>query len=352
MSTISYRQLAAAGAAGGASAVSLVTELMPAGGLHAGIAPPRSEPGPGSAVFGQVRYIDGEPVAVVVIDDKRRQLKRVEAAIEQSIVDEHPLLSRVPRIRVSLGGGRVCHTDLQLPHRAFDALILAGTIDGTPVQVHPDYRAARQCSPADARAMLELSPGSLVFGAHDPTGDGGRFRGALAGEIVGVLAEQQQTSARGPRQTGLVGCRRIIRTQVLSFAALRQLRFDAGPVGDAACRALLAAYALAGLVRANAELAIRADCDLVESKPTAMRLDARDGAFVMLEAPTLADCDALLEQALEAARLEADIVWRGQMLEVTGDPDYRSKIDADAAGGAATPARPFWRQQPAAARRN
>jgi len=35
-----------------------------------------------------------------------------------------------------------------------------------------------------------------------------------------------------------VACHRIIRSHVLSFAALRQIRFGSSPEGDAACRAL------------------------------------------------------------------------------------------------------------------
>jgi CRISPR-associated protein Csb1 len=38
-----------------------------------------------------------------------------------------------------------------------------------------------------------------------------------------------------------VACIRIIRSDVLSFATLRQIRFGADAEGNAACRALLAA---------------------------------------------------------------------------------------------------------------
>ncbi len=375
MSTLSYPQLAAAGEPGGAIALSLVTELAPAGGPHAGIAPARYVVGRNTPTFAyQTRFIDGDPAATVIVDHRQGQLDRVEAAIVSAIRDEHPLLCRVPRVRVSYDDDRSgpgCYTDLELPQRIFDRHILAGTVDGTPVPAHPVYRAARDCSPADARALLELSPGSLVFGARDA--GPACFPGALTGEIIGVLADQRdgagtQPGPAEPDQAGrieesakgrgdkagptvirdpggepstsqppvVVGCRRIIRTQVLSFTALRALRFDAGPAGDAACRALLAAYALAGLVRANAELAVGVDCDLVEAGPTAMKLDARNGAFVALDPPSIEQADELLERALEAARREADISWRGQIFEVTGDP----AVDAGEAGEGG---RQFWR---------
>lgn len=340
MPTISYPELAAASMPGGATALSLVTGLAPAGGPHAGLAPAHS-----AHSGSQTRLIDGHPAATVIIDQKHSQLNRVESAILQSIRDEHPLLSRVPRVQVSYdSAGRepVAYTDLELPQRVFDGQILAGTVDGTPVPDDPTYRAARDSTPADARALLELSPGSLVLGAFDATRkhQPARYRSALVGEIIGVLADQNAPASQCP---GVVSCSRIIRTQVLSFAVLRQLRFDSGPIGDAACRALLAAYALAGLARANAELIVRANCDLVEAGPTVVKLDARDGAFVALDPPSIEETDEVLERALEEAKREADIDWQGQVLEITGDPaGYTAAGDADGAATAAAP-RPFWR---------
>lgn len=358
MSTLSYPQLLAGCEPGGATALSLVTELAPAGGPHCGVAP-ASVDGRNRATVGcQTRLIDGQAATVVIIDDTPGQLARVEAAILQSIGDEHPLLSRVPRVRVSYG--RLGCTDLELPQRIFDSQILAGTVGGSPITAHPSYRAARDCSAADARVLLELSPGSLVFGACDSTGKTAqpRYRTALAGEIIGVLTDRPGCASDGneeaaigfslPRlpDSGVVSCRRIIRTQVLNFAVLRQLRFDSGPAGDAACRALLAAYALAGLVRSNAELTIRTDCDLVEAGRTSLKLDARDGDFVVLDAPAVQETDALLARALEEAQREADIHWQGQVFEVTGDPAARAAVvaeQADGAGASGHPPRPFWR---------
>lgn len=321
LSKLSFPQLIAACQAGGASTLSVSTELAPAGGPHAAISPaPRSGRGAGFSGAHETRLIDGEPTATVLIDDNQSQVQRVEAAILQGIRDQHPVLSRVPRMEVSYEGGRLIYTDLELPQRIFDGHFLTGAIDGQPAIAHPAYRAARESTPENARALLELSPGSLVFGAIDAAlGTGqSRFRGVLSGEIIGVLVDGGPTDSRVGVDTG-VCCRRIIRTQVLSFAALRQLRFDCGQAGDEAGRALLAAYALAGLVRSNAELSIRANCDLVETGPTTLKLDARDGQFVELAALSIDEADHLLERALVEAYREADITWRGQVLHVTGN---------------------------------
>jgi len=320
LSSISYQQLTAACQAGGASTLSVSTELAPAGGAHTAISPVhRAGRGP-SAFVQETRLIDGEPTATVVIDDNQGQIRRVEAAIRQGIGDQHPLLSRVPHLQVSYEGGRVVYTDLELPQRIFDGHFLTGSIDGKPAIAHPRYREAREATSDNARALLELSPGSLAFGAIDAARGAGqsRFRGVLSGEIIGVLVDGAPTDARASSDSG-VCCSRIIRTQVLSFAALRQLRFDCGQAGDEAGRALLAAYALAGLVRANAELSVRANCDLVETGRTTLKLDARDGDFVELPALSIDEADELLERALVQAYREADIIWRGQVLRVTGN---------------------------------
>jgi CRISPR-associated protein Csb1 len=129
---------------------------------------------------------------------------------------------------------------------------------------------------------------------------------------------------------GLVSCRRIIRSHVLSFAALRQLRFGAGPDGDAACRALLAAFALAGLARANAELNLRANCNLREADPPVTELDARYGRVVSLDPIDITTADALLGEAVEQARTSAGIRWEGQVFEVIGNELVVNNSDADA----------------------
>lgn len=318
MSTLSYRQLTEACRSGGGSTLSVRTELTPAGGTHAAVTP-SIRPGRGASVP-EIRLIDGQPTATMLIDDSHDQLRRVAAAIGRAIGDGHPLLSRLPRMEVGYEGGRLVYTDLELPQRIFDGHFLTGAIDGRPAITHPGYRAARRSTPDNARAVMELSPSSLVFGATDAAVGTGRshFRGVLSGEIIGVLVDGASTDFRTVTQVG-VCCSRIIRTQVLSFAALRELRFDCGQVGDEAVRVLLAAYALAGLTRSNAELSIRANCDLVETGPTGLTLDARDGDFLSLAAPSIADVDALLEQALAQAYREADISWAGQVLHVTGN---------------------------------
>jgi CRISPR-associated protein Csb1 len=124
-----------------------------------------------------------------------------------------------------------------------------------------------------------------------------------------------------------VSCTRIERTHVLSLATLRQIRFGSTPVGDAACRALLAALALDGLARANAELYLRANCDLVEAGPEHVTIDRRAGTFDELEPLDIASADALLAEAIEAAGRLAGVRWAGQVFAVAGDPAIIASAD-------------------------
>jgi len=240
-----------------------------------------------------------------------------------------------------------------------------------------------------------MSPGSLVFGSWDSTRKAhqGRYRSALVGEIIGVLANQNdngrkeslrggarvdpvgmsvqlagddllavvnlqrdelspklikkiEDAAKKPKATsastlglggipptldalGVVSCRSIIRTHVLSFAALRQLRFGGDTAADVACRALLAAYALAGLARSDSELYLRANCDLVESSPTRVTLDRRSGECDDIEPLSIAAADELLAEALSAAESDAGITWDGAVFAVIGNDEIYAATSSE-----------------------
>lgn len=401
MQELTYQLVLEACRPGGSSVLTAKTELRPAAGDEAGIAPARYVRGKDATYAFETRYAaltpggDPEPVQVVVIASKGASLNHVEAALSQAIAEEQPLVSLTPRMQVTYPG-QAPVTELELPHRAFDGHIRVGSVDGQPVTAHPRYRAARDVTASNARPLLELSPISLVLGCWDSTRKSSqvRTRSALVGETIGILADQSPTGrnvpARGaarfdtispsvrlgaddmkslldtqrdemsakkvdslekeiskakkgslsaselvlgsipPSLSGLgfVSCRRIIRSHVLSFSALRQLRFGLGPDGDAAARALLTALALNGLARSYEELYYRANCDLVEAGPTIFELDGRHGARRPLEPLSLPVADGILEHAIAHARA-AGIVWDGAVFAVEGNPLVAGGIEAD-----------------------
>lgn len=390
MATLDLDLLLGAAAPGGSTCLTSVTELAPAAGSHASVAPAKfasagRQRSTGTYAY-ERRYLDGTASPAVMIDSKQSQLNRAEEALRLAIADGDPTLTRMPRIMVTYDRDGVPeeYSDLDLPHRAFDGHIRAGTVDGVPVTQLDAYRAIRDASPANARALLDASPVSLIFGSWDSSRSTrqGRWRSALVGEIVGFcqdeepsykggartdpvgmrieltgaalkeLAETQRAElsrglfetvvkgaagAKGDKRisasmVGLggippslealagVACHRIVRSHVLSFAALRQIRFGAGPDGDAACRALLAALALDALARSDAELVLRANCDLVEREPARVQVDRRGGQVLDVEPLSIAAADELLAAALAHAERTAGVVWDGVVLRVTGNP--------------------------------
>ncbi len=393
MATLDFDRLLHAVSPGGPSCLSSTTELEPAGGAHASIAPARytGKDSRGNDVASyayEQRFLDGTLRHSVLVDSKQSQLNRVELTLQHAVDTGDSPWDRLPHVRVTYGGESF--TDLTLPHRVYDGHLRAGSVDGLPLTEHPLYRAVRDATPLNARPLLEVSPVTLVVGGWDASRKSrqGRWRSALVGEIVGFVAgsadgEHPRPASRGgarvdpvgmqvrlegkalqsladgqrdeisrglyakavkaakkatadkPESASMLGlggippsldqlagvaCDRILRTHVLSFATLRQMRFGAGSEGDAACRALLAALGLAGLARADAELYLRANCDLVEAGPTAVRLDQRGGQVLDLEPPSIEQADALLVEALGRAEATADVAWRGLVLEVVGNP--------------------------------
>jgi len=389
--TLSLDHLMKAARPGGPSVLTEVTELAPAAGEHASIAPARYTTKQGAATYiYEDRFIDGERVTTVLVDSKSSVLNRMEGAVVDAIDSGHPLLSRWPRIEVSYGSGADKRTFscLRLPHRAFDAHIRAGTIDGTPVTQHERYVAARNADPGNALAMLNTSFATPAFGAWDSSRKArqARYPSIIVGEVVGVLANQDSAEPRAasysgarvdpvamgldldekrlrailepqkheysakfigkralkvselglaaipPSDEGLAGIatRRIIRSHVLSFALLRRLRFGAGPEGDVAIRALIAATLIDAMVRSDSELQLRANCHLVEKEPPRLTLDLRFGERLELAPLSVEAADALLAEAYEAAR-PYGVEWNGVTLAVAGNELIWGAIDeADA----------------------
>lgn len=395
MTKLTYSDVEAACRAGGATVLTAVTELAPAAGPQAGIAPARFVQGRNGTYAYETRYVDGEAASAVVVDGKASQINRIEDAISLAIQEGDPGLTRMPHILVDYGS--LTATDYQLPHRFTDGHIRFGSIDGESVTKNPAYVAARNTTPANARALLELSPVSLVFGSWDSTRKShqARYRSCALGEIIGVLADQTPEGKQPPQRgaarkddiapsvqlnekdmvallatqeaemspttvakikseakkaksgvtsasvlglgaippsldgLGFVACKRIIRSQVLSFSALRQLRFGLGIDGDVACRALLAALALHGLALANEELNLRANCDLVEADDSQVKLDGRRGTHIDLEPLARETTAAILDAAINQAE-SFGIKWSGQEMRITGNPVILEGITSDA----------------------
>jgi hypothetical protein len=97
----------------------------------------------------------------------------------------------------------------------------------------------------------------------------------------------------------------------LSFTALRSLRFDADDENDAAQRTLLAALGVAGIVLAERDFRIRADCDLIidpERGGVVRQLVGREGTTAV---------EITEEAAVEVVRLSVE-----RLRQASGDKSW------------------------------
>ena len=203
MTIMIFEDLLKACTSGGASTLVSVTELEPAAGAHASVAPAKFVDGRGSVFAFETRFIDGLAARAVLLDSKQSQLNRAEGAIMQDIRAEHPCWGKFPgfwspTVMVKNLVTWSCLTVLLMGH------VRAGTIDGEPTTANEAYRAVRNATPADMSAILNTAPAAAVFGGWDSTRKKNqvRLRSALVGEIIGVLADQDssgqdQQSRRG-----------------------------------------------------------------------------------------------------------------------------------------------------------
>jgi CRISPR-associated protein Csb1 len=214
-----------------------------------------------------------------------------------------------------------------------------GVLADQSLDARPSYRGGARVDPVAMQVQLRKAAIIAIADAQ---------RGELSPKLYDKIVKAAKTAdekSAGPTSASTLGlggipptleqlagvaCTRIQRTHVLSLATLRQIRFGAGASGDAACRALLAALALNGLARANAELYLRANCDLVEAGPTLTTIDRRAGAHQELEPLDIAAADALLVDAIDMARRDANVTWTGQVFAVDGDPDIIASADDSA----------------------
>ncbi|MFT3876110.1 MAG: type I-U CRISPR-associated protein Cas7 [Propioniciclava sp.] len=334
--------------------------------------------------------VDGTVANAVILSSKQDQAHRRQTALSAAMRDEHhpahAVMKRVPRITLQYEGSDEVYTDFDLPHRFSDGHIRAGRHDSKPVTATEAYRAARDATPRNMTALFNLSPISNAHGAWDASRRSNQLRqpSTMVSEIVGVLADQGEHSMKPlPRgaarvdpitasvqltaaeakaiadrqknemsektlkklskaselglghippsleSIGLVSCTEIIRSTVLSFATLRQLRFGGSGEQDIAFRTVLAALTLLGMALSDDELYIRANCHLIEAGEPEVKLDGRYGRSTQLDPVTPELAIDLLSQAYAYAEQVGDFKWNGQVFDVVGDPVILAKSVAD-----------------------
>lgn len=175
-----------------------IRRLQPVGGRGDKIFPP-TYPGDGRNapprhVF-ERRRVDGGEVWCVLIDSVQSQANRLEDALLAAAEEEAgdgpvPL----PYVTVDFRGASLEPleriTSLDAPHRVYDAILRDSLLNGSPFMRSVEGRSLAAAKPADATALLELSPTALLFGAWHSQGEGGglgaKFARALVSEIMAI----------------------------------------------------------------------------------------------------------------------------------------------------------------------
>ena len=180
------------------AAIRRVRRLQPVGGQGDKIFPPtypaERNNEPPRHVFERRRIGDGE-LWCVLIDSVQSQANRLEEAL-LAASDEESGDGGIELACVTVdfrGAGlepleRI--TSLDAPHRVYDAILRDSLLNGTPFMQSEDGRRLAEAKPAEATALLELSPTALLFGAWHSQGQGGglgaKFPRALVSEIMGI----------------------------------------------------------------------------------------------------------------------------------------------------------------------
>jgi len=332
----------------------------------------------------ETRVVDGKTETAVLLDSVASQANRMELAlldgwesgelnmpvafVDFTIDDELADLGRL--------------TVLEAPHRIADAIFRDSLLDGTLFRLSDMGRAITDARPNAATSLYNYSPTALLFGMWDSTGPkgglGAKFQRAIVSEIVGFGAEigvkvgsrvdplaieknaavlyehsdpgqswtievaeaatdkgKPKTAGKDGRpsevnhgnvtpsidaRSGGVTITHAVQTSVLSFAALRRLRFPLGTDGapipreersaaEVAARTAVAALGVAALAyQHDVDFDLRSRCLLLPESGMNLELLSRDGT-----APTHVETDrpsaaALLDTAVAKAG-ELGLPW-------------------------------------------
>ena len=300
--------------------VRITATARPAGPEGTKVAPP-SYPVAAAALHPYVvekRHVGGELRETVLLDSYQSQANRCEEALlaaRDSGRIELPLFELRTSLATPAGDRDVRLTSLEFPHRYADAYLRDSEIDGARFDRTDVGRRLRQVTVDDARALFELDPGSLVYGAWDSHRKGRQAKFARGyqstvvgfdpevgvrkggrldpGNLTGAIDDATKAEGdwsfvgegekrKGGRLSeighgnaldsggahGWVTVTGVQRWAFVSFATFERLRFgDATAEQGEAARAALAALALLGdrLAYDRPSWFFRSGCDLVRT---------------------------------------------------------------------------------------
>lgn len=338
--------------------LSITRELQPLGGCGDAVAPPTfaqaqgEEKGP-RYVWSE-RRIGDETVKTCLLDSPASQANRIEESL-LGLVQSQKLTLPLHRMNVPNIGTL---TDLELPHRVYDAAIGTATLadDGSKWDKSEAAKQIRNASRKNAAALLEHAPLILVLGgwdSHSGTDANawqGRHEKAVWSKIVAVDAFKMNRPGGRLDPMGLpssekadlgdgnkklvdqglgvvppsmkkfprlsITMRHAEQRSVISFGVIRKIGFGGGDK-DGAARNFLAALGILGLAALHRNGGhLRSECDLVCERTEGWRIRRDD-------APDEAISGITVESALKAvnearARFQASgLAFRTEPIDLT-----------------------------------
>lgn len=342
---------------------------QPVGGFGGKVMPPTFPPVErgGSPYLLEDRWLDGQRVQTVVLDQVPSQVNRVEESLLAALDSGRLAL---PIFELRSDGVRL--TSLNFPHRYADAYLRDSEVGGIRFDASPAGAALRSATADDVRPLYVREPYSLLFGAWDSHRKGRGLKLArlyqsmmfgvepIVGDrrsgrmdpmnLTGAIDDKGKAEkdwayvAEGEKAKGTklseighgniapnpahggVTVRQIQRQAWISFAGLGRLRFGDVPAEPTnLARAALAALALVGdrLAFGAASVYLRSGCDLARvSETVAFEVAGGDREPVTVSAQDAIDTFVLLrERAAQAGLPMADDV-----IAVTPIPALRKAL--------------------------
>lgn len=191
--SLSYAELLSA-VSSGAAGIRANTELEPLGGPGAKVFPPSYAADRDAATRYAVEVVDSgngaRKIRNVVLDSVASQANRHELALLDAVRDGDltmPVTSCDFSAESGLEGvGAI--TDLEAPHRIFDAILRDSVHDGVMFRFSDIGRSITDATTKNAAAIFTHSPGTLLFGGWDSTGPrggrGAKYERAFTSEIT------------------------------------------------------------------------------------------------------------------------------------------------------------------------
>lgn len=337
--------------------LSITRKLQPLGGSGDSVAPPTfaqaegDEKGP-RYVWSE-RRTDDQMVKTCLLDSPASQANRIEESLLE-LVRAGDLDLPLHRMTVP-GIGKL--TDLELPHRIYDAAVATATLaDGGEWKKSKVAKQIREASRKNAAALLEHAPLILVLGgwdSHSGTAANawqGRHEKAVWSKIVAIDAFRMDRPGGRLDPMGLpskdnvdlgngskplskqglgvvppsmdkyprlsITMRHAEQRSVVSFGVFRKIGFGGGGKEEAA-RDFLAALGILGLAALHRDGGhLRSECDLVCERTDGWRI-RRDGSSDEELSGITVECALQVVKAARDRFPSCGLSYRAQPIDVT-----------------------------------